>query len=940
MLVIPHTGQPHRPYNAAELVSLQNGARVGPYEVVSLLGAGGMGEVYRARDTKLRREVALKLLPEAFAFDADRRARFEREAHVLASLNHPHIAAIYGLEDGDGTRAVLVMELVDGEDLSQRIARGPIPLEEALPIATQIAEGLEAAHDAGVIHRDLKPANIKLRADGTVKILDFGLAKAVEVGGVSGTNVSMSPTITTPAQMTNTGMILGTAAYMSPEQAKGRPVDKRADVWAFGAVLYEMLTGRRSFEGDDVSDTLAAILRSTPDWAALRPETPTAIRRLLRRCLEKDVRSRLSDMAMVRVELREAERDPPPEVAASTPMVPAAPSRGRWLAPVAAALVAAIATGAVVWRARQPADVPRSIARFSIDLPDQAQITPGGRNPLAISPDGTRLVYAANQRLYMRAIDQLEGTPIPGTEPAAGSLPNGATGAAAPFFSPDGQWIGFWQQGQLHKVSINGGAPVTICEASVAPIGVSWEPDGRIIWGLGPGGIAWVPATGGTAASLITVKPGERISAPQLLPDRSWLLFTANRPGAAIEQNQLVAQSLTTSERRVLVDGVREGQYLSPGHLLFSRGNTVLAQPFDPKTLTVIGGPVPVLESVANAANVTPASYFAVSQSGALFYAPGVTGGTTSSTRLVQVTRDGTRAVLLDVQGMAWFPRFSPEGTRVAYGVSQSPDLGDASDLWVLDVKRGARTRVTFNANNRFYPIWTRDGNRLTHADGTSTTNRLLSTLADGSGGTETLLDVGPRNFPSSWSPDGRVLALYINGPTNTRDLAMLDMTADKKTATPFVATPFEERGAIFSPDGRWIAYVSNKTGQNDIFARPYPGPGAEITISAGGGQEPVWAPSGKELFYRHDGKMLVVRIDETASSLTVGAPARLFDDSFRLDTGGANGGMANYDIAPDGKRFVMIEEPKATNSQGNQLVRVNVVLNWIDDLKRRVPTQ
>ena len=582
----------------------------------------------------------------------------------------------------------------------------------------------------------------------------------------------------------------------------------------------------------------------------------------------------------------------------------------------------------------QPIVASQAIARFSIDLPEQIQLTPVSRNPLAISPDGSRLVYAANQRLYMRAIDQLDAVPIAGTE-------SGSTGySRAPFFSPDGQWIGFWKEGQLRKVSSNGGALVTICEANSVPVGASWEPDGRILWGVGSGGILWVPATGGTAATLVSLKDGERASAPQMLPDGNWLLFTLNRPGGSIEQSQLVAQSLSTSERRVLVDGVRDGRYLPSGHLLFARGNTLLAQAFDPKRLTVSGGPVPVLEGVSNAVTASPAMYYALSSTGTLFYAPGLTGSLTSLTRLVQVARDGSRTALADVPGMTWFPRFSPDGTRVAYGVSAGTDLGDASDLWVLDVQRGARTRVTFSANNRFYPIWTRDGTRLTHADGTNATTRLLSTLADGSGGTEMLLDVGPRNFPSSWSPDGKVLALYINGPTNTRDVAVLQINDEKRAPTPVVATPFEERGAIFSPNGRWIAYVSNKTGQNDIFARPYPGPGAEVTVSAGGGQEPAWGPSGKELFYRHDGKMLVVRIDETAAALTVGAPTRVFEDPYRLDTGGANGGMANYDIAPDGKRFVMVEEPKTSNSATGQPVRLNVVLNWVDELKRRVPTK
>jgi hypothetical protein len=389
-----------------------------------------------------------------------------------------------------------------------------------------------------------------------------------------------------------------------------------------------------------------------------------------------------------------------------------------------------------------------------------------------------------------------------------------------------------------------------------------------------------------------------------------------------------------------LIDGVRDVRYVPSGHLVYGRGNTLLAQAFDPARLTLSGGPVPVLDGVSNAGDTSPAMHVAVSSTGTLLYVPGATTNATALTKLVLVTRNGTRSALADITGMAWFPRFSPDGSRVAYGFSRGTVLTDASDLWVVDVTRGARTRVTFTGNNRFYPIWTHDGARLVFADGSGATNRLLSTLADGSGGLQTLLDVGLRRFPTSWSPDGRVLALYTTGTTETRDILMLNVDGDKRTTTPFVETPFEERGAIFSPNGRWVAYVSNKSGQNDVFARPFPGPGGEVTISVGGGQEPVWAPSGRELFYRHDGKLLTVRIDQTAASLTVGAPTRVFDDRYRLDTGGAAGGVANYDISPNGQRFVMVEEPLSANDAAIRTVRLQVILNWFEELKRRAPAE
>jgi serine/threonine-protein kinase len=906
-------------------MALTPGFRLGAYEIVAVLGAGGMGEVYRATDTVLKRQVALKVLPTEVANDPERVARFQREAEVLASLNHPNIAHLYGLERSGGTLA-LVMELVEGPTLADRIAKGAIPLDEALPIAKQIAEALEAAHEQGIVHRDLKPANIKVREDGTVKVLDFGLAKALGPASGPSVDVTGSPTITTPAMTTGAGVILGTAAYMAPEQAKGRVADKRADVWAFGAVLYEMVTGRRCFDGDDVSEVFAAILRQIPDWSALPQNTPPPVHRLLRRCLERDVRSRLSDMAMVRVELREAEAEPAP-VTPNPSIAAAKQSVIRRAATYAAVIVLAAGAWATLPRMRQVADAPHPVTRFSITLPDQVALTGGARNPVAISPDGIHLVYVANGQLYLRSIDEYDAAVI---------VASGTTGVSAPFFSPDGQWIGFWQSGQLRKVPIGGGAPVTIADAPVAPFGVSWESDGNVIMGLGAGGIASVPASGGTIAPLIPTKDGDLWGSPQLLPGSDWILFVRNAVNASVGQAEAVVQSRSSGERRVVVTGVREARYLASGHLVFGRGNALFAQPFDVRRLTLIGSPVPILDSVGNAGTANPATYYAVSTTGTLFYAPG-TSGEASTTKLVAVARDGARTVLTDVPGMAWFPRFSPDGKRLAYGLSVGAALGDPSDLWVLDIERGARTRVTFTGNNRFYPIWTRDSTRLTHADGTGQTNQLLSTAADGSGVNDTLIGTGPRVFPSSWSPDGRVVALYINGPTKTRDVAMLSMTGDQRQPVPFVATPFEERGAIFSPNGKWIVYVSNKSGQNDVFARPYPGPGTEMTISAGGGQEPVWAPSGNELYYRQGDALQVVRIDGTGSELKIGAPVKVFDDPFRRDTGGAGGGMANYDIAPDGKRFVMVEEPKAERTSSSKL---NVVVNWFDEVKRRAPAK
>jgi serine/threonine-protein kinase len=924
-------------------MSLAPGTSLGSYEVVSLIGEGGMGQVYRARDSKLNRDVALKVLPDLFANDPDRMARFTREAQTLAALNHSNIAHIYGLEGQAGQAgrvgSFLVMELVEGEDLAVRIARGSIPLADALPIAKQIAEALEAAHEQGIIHRDLKPANIKVRPDGTVKVLDFGLAKALESPGASvmPASASISPTITTPA-MTMAGVLLGTAAYMSPEQARGKAVDKRADIWAFGCVLFEMLTGTRAFLGDDITDTIVSVVSKEPDWKLL-PGSASRVRPLLVRCLTKDAKMRLRDIGEARLQIDRLLGGAQEEVTAAPVVALRQRSAIRLLAPYAAAIVLAAVTGLAVWRFTRPVEAPRPLARFSIDLPGGSQLSASGRDQVAISPDGTELVYVANERLYLRALDQLVAAPIAGTE-AGGT----AGHARAPFFSPDGRWVAFWQNGQLKKVAVSGGAPVTICDMSAGiPAGASWELNDEILLGGGTGGILMVPATGGTAKPLIAAKQGERLSQPRMLPGRDWVLYMFHPGGATIEQGQAVVQSRTTGERRVVLEGIRDVQYLPSGHLVFGRANVLLAQAFDARRLTLSGGPVPVLEGVANASNAGPANHFALSSTGTLLYVPAAGSSTTSSTRLVQVARDGTRSPLADVTGMTWFPRYSPDGSRVAYGVSSGAATNDASDLWVLDLARGARTRVTFTGNNRFYPIWTRDGTRLTFSDSTDATNRILSAVADGSGGLQTLLDEKRRYNPSSWSPDGHTLAFHLGPqgtPTNSRDLWMLHVQDGKSTTSPFVETPFQERGALFSPDGKWVAYVSDKAGQNDIYARPYPGPGSEITISVGGGGEPVWGPSGRELFYRHDGKLLVVKVEPTATSLTVSAPIRVFDDPFLVDQGGSAGGMANYDISPDGKRFVMVEEPKARTGSGPDTVQLQVILNWTEELKTRVPTK
>jgi Tol biopolymer transport system component len=908
-------------------MSLAVGTRLDAYEIVAALGAGGMGEVYRAKDTKLGRDVALKILPASFTNDPERVARFRREAQVLASLNHPHIAQIHGLEEVNATQ-FLVLELVDGESLDKRIAHGPIPVDEALGIAKQIAEALEAAHEKGIIHRDLKPANIALTKDGQVKVLDFGLAKAVET--TTGSSDAMnSPTITSPAMMTGVGVILGTAAYMAPEQAKGRASDKRSDLWAFGCVLYEMLTAKRAFRADDVSSTLAKVIEREPDWNALPAKTPAAVHRLLRRCLQKDHKRRLESSADARLEIDDALAGSPAETSVQARTFGWKPVLPWSLA--AAALVLAFA----FWRVgRSVAAVPRPV-HLSVDLPE---LTSGGdvELGLAISPDGTHVAYAGNNRLYLQALDQAEAVAI------AGSEIGGASGHARfPFFSPDNQWLAFWQwpdsKGSpvVKKVSVSGGVAITIGAIpmfGIAPrfeIG-SWDASDEILMaGVGIGRIS--AAGGATVETLLALKPGDGGTAfPQVLPGGQWIMFDLAPIGSA--SGQVVIQSRATGERRVLLNDVEDARYVPPGYLVYERGRSLLAQGFDLERLQLTGRPTSLVDDVPQQDGGRQGN-FAVSATGTLFYRSGLNRLTSS--RLVSVRRDGTASTVEDVSGMVLYPRFSPDGSRLAYAL-----VTGASDVWVRDLARGAETRLTFGGNNRFYPTWTRDGTKVTVSDQSSATNRILSVSADGSGRIEVLTDATARRFPTAWSPDGQTLAFYTNSSRTPpdRDIWMLHLDGSKRTATPFLETPFEEAAPIFSPDGRWVAYTSSKSGQNEIYARPYPGPGDEVTVSVGGAVEPVWAHSGRELFYRHEGKLIAVNVEETATSLKVGAPRTLFNDRYRLDTTGYVGGGANYDVSPDDQRFVMVGEPEAANAP--KPVRLHIVLNWIEEVKTRVSTK
>ena len=911
-------------------MTLQLGARLGPYEIQSAIGAGGMGEVYRATDTNLKRAVAIKVLPESIAEDRERLARFQREAEVLASLNHPNIAAIYGLERSDGVTA-LVMELVEGPTLADRIAQGAIPLDEALPIARQIAEALEAAHEQGIIHRDLKPANVKVRPDGIVKVLDFGLAKALEPVSTGSTDATASPTITSPAMMTRIGMILGTAAYMSPEQAKGRAADKRSDVWGFGCVLYEMVTGRRAFDGDDISDTLAAVLRGEPDWTALPANVSPAIVALLRACLDKDRRRRIGDLSTARFIIDHG------GYAAAAVAVPSASRTRRAVS--TAAVVAAAAIAAYATRTLTTVSTPLlPLARFTIALSSGDRFSNTGVRVVALSADGSRLAYTANQRLYVRRMDQLEATPIRGTEGAPAAAGRG------PFFSPDGRWIGFWQDGHLKKVSMTGGAPLVLCTAE-NPWGVSWTSDNTILYtqseqgaGKGAAGIWRVSSEGGKPEHFVKVEAAEVAQGPQMLPGGRAILFTLARFGEW-DTAQIVVQSLESGRRQVVVERGADVRYVPTGHLVYALGGTLLAVPFDVTRLAVTGAAVPLVEDVAQQG---PTAHFTISSHGALVYVPrDAVGGPRGQRTLVWVDRQGHEDPIKAPRRVYYHPRLSPEGTRVALEVRDQEN-----DIWIWDLARETLTRLTFGPTFEQYGVWTPDGRTVIFSSselgGPNTPRSLFRRPSDGTGTVEQLTQGAVAQFPSTVTPDGTALIFRQQTPQKPgtppgMDLVLLPLEGEHRPR-PLLQTPFDELNAEVSRDGHWLAYESNESGRDEIYVRPFPNvDGGKWQVSTNGGTEPLWARNGQELFYESMGALMRVPLT-MGSTLEVGTPRKLFDGPYLFRAPGLGVGRM-YDVSADGQRFLMIKESSGADERPPS-PRMILVQNWFEELKRLVPTR
>ena len=897
------------------------GTRIGSYEVTGQLGVGGMGEVYRATDTSLKRQVAIKVLPASVSMDVERLARLQREAEVLAALSHPNIATIYGLEESGGLKA-LVMELVEGPTLADRILEAPLSVQDAMSIARQIALALEAAHEQGIIHRDLKPANVKLRPDGVVKVLDFGLAKAIEPATAISLDSSKSPTITTPA-MTQLGVILGTAAYMSPEQARGKPLDRRTDVWAFGCVFYEMLTGARAFEGEDVSLTLAKVLQSEPDFDALPTGLSSTVRQTLRLCLRKPLRERIPDIGAVRLVLEGAfETDAVNSGARSASTI------WRRAVPLLVTAALVVIAVAVVWRPGPVVSDSGAVMRFALAASES--VAPGGagtgRHVLALSSQGTHLVYWADDRLYLRTMNTLdEPIEIRGTEDVR-----------EPFFSPDGQWIGFQQNGQLKRVSLNGTAPVAIAAAQ-NPSGASWGADDIVRYGQGSGGIWQVPASGGTPSQLLAVKEGEAAHGPQLLPGGEWLLFTLRRANiASWNDAQIVAQSLTTGERIVVIERGRDARYISTGHVVYGLSGVLLAVPFDVRERRVTGPAVSLIEGVMDGDTRTGAMHFTVSDDGSLVY---LAGGSGESRRLEWVGRDGHRETLRANALSYSEPSVSPDGSSIAMDVNSS----SGTDVHIYDMGRNGLTRLTSSPVQGQYPLWSRDGKRIvfySDADG----GGLFSKSASGTGAVERLTKTRDLQVPYSWSADGRTLVIEQRPPErrNAGDLYALSMDG-KGSATPLMQTPTDERQPAVSPDGRWLAYAEGVPGRApvnalDVFVRPFPNVDDDRwRISSDGGDSPLWSPDSKQLFYVSRGRAVSVTI-ETQPTFRPGAPTMMFELPPIYSSAVAQL-RRQWDVAPDGKRFLILAPGTgATGESGRP--RIVFVVNWLEELKRLAPTK
>ncbi len=886
-------------------VPLQPGTSLGAYQICALIGAGGMGEVYRARDSKLKRDVAIKVLPDTFAREPERISRFEREAEALASLSHGNIASVHDFEQSAG-RHFLVMELVEGETLADRLTRDALPIDEALEIAAQVARALEAAHQKGIVHRDLKPANIKIAADGMVKVLDFGLAKWFGDGTASA-DPANSPTVLAG---TAAGLILGTAAYMSPEQARGAAVDKRTDIWALGCVLYEMLTGRPAFGSDSVSDILAAVLRAEPDWGRLPVHTPPRIRLLLQRCLRKDPRQRVHDAADVRIELEDAGADAQ-ALATATPS-----SRAARLAPIALALVGGAAIASALWsvgtRRSDETMQPMHLSLTSASMTSSALYL-NANHQVAISPDGRTIVYVANRsgtrQLFLRSIGESEGRPIDGTQDARTA-----------FFSPDSRWIAFANARELQKVAVSGGSPITICTlSSTGFYGGDWSPDDTIVFVPDYNAGLWtVPARGGTPRPLLETDPEhDRVVYvdPEVLPDGQGVLFTMASGRAIVAQDQDIAVLRPGAhEPQVLVRGGSNARYLPAGQIVYVRAGALLSVGFDLSTLAVTGTPIAVMDGLGR--TWSGDANYAVSDNGTLVYE--ADSGITPGSLLAVADRKGRVRPISTRANLGEFS-ISPNGRSIAARLFAIND-----DIWIYNVATGTPVRLTAEPRDEIFPTWTSDAVRI--AFGTRT-GKIFWEPADGSEPREQLSQGDYPRYPASFSPDGKSMAFVEIHPSRQRDIWTMALDGDRR-ARPLLTSDADEWGPRFSPDGHWLAYVSNETGRDEIFIRPVGSAGGRKRLSSEGGVAPTWAPSGRELFFIEADTLCVVDLDSDGNPIgrdRVLMTVPTFEGlEFDPETSG-------YDVMPDGEHFVFNLGPPPSAP-----THYNVVLNWFEELRTR----
>jgi len=920
-------------------MGLSPGTRFGAFEILDAIGAGGMGEVYRARDTKLKRDVAIKVLPEAVGGDSDRVARFHREAELLAALNHPNIAAVYGIEDSDHTTAI-VMELVEGETLDTRLkprasaetdgARGfsrATSVEDVLGIARQIVDALETAHDRGIVHRDLKPANIKITPEGIAKVLDFGLAKFAESGVSGGSGpqgLTMSPTLSVHA--TYAGMILGTAAYMSPEQARGKPVDRRTDIWSFGCVLFEMLTGKQAFDGGEtVSDAIATILKGDVDWSALPADTPPHVRSILRRCLQKDPQKRLPHIGVVRLELDE----PPGESGATVvPAIgPVAAPRlllKRAMPAVVSALVIGALAAAAAWRLK-PVTVP-PVTRFSIPLSTNMGAT---HTFMAISSDGTQMAFEDNTRIQLRLLSDAQPRPIPGTETA---------GLSNLVFSPDGQSIAYASgvERALKRIPVAGGAAITICPLDNTPFGVSWDARGILFEQPGKG-IFQVSPNGGSPELIVPMKVGELMHAPQRLPDGETILYTfatgnTGTAGATWDRAQVVAHSLKTGARKTLVQGGMEGRYVASGHIVYAVRGVLFAVPFDVRRLEVTGGPVPLVQGVRTDSSTV---HYTVSDTGSLVYAPGGVTGEAGrfDLALIDPVKGSTEPLKLTV-GEFQTPRVSPDGRQVAFGV----DDGKEQMVWIYDLSgTTSMRRLTFGGRNRF-PTWSADSTRVAFSSDREGDSGIFWQRADGTGTAERLTkpEPGTSHIANAWSPDG---TWFLFSATKASDVSLWTFSvAEKKAATFGSVQSKSPINPVISPDGRWVVYQSTETGTTQLFAQPIPPNGTKYQISktSTNSHHPLWSRDGKSLFFIPGRQQFATFAITTSPTFAFGNPTTLPRGVFE-EAGPSS--ITNYDLTRDGRLVGVVAAGRA-DAEASRAAEIQVVLNWSEELKQRVPVR